>query len=109
VRHRRDVEQLARPQLDDAPVVERGRRDARDDEPDVLDRSPRRPDRRPDVLRPSPPRLIGRTADGDAGQSHDLESALRHLPDFIGSLKAANCYFGEHMNLGIWRSEDVEI
>src|SRR5579883_2696628 len=83
----RDVEEIARPQLDHAAIGERRRCYPRYHEPDVLDHAPLSPNAGANVLGPLPPRLVGGAADGQSSDAHDLEPAKDHLPHFVGRLE----------------------
>lgn len=87
VRRRGDVEQLARAHLDDRPIVERCCCRAGDYHPDVLDAAPRGPDGRPDVLGPPPPRLVGRTSDGEPADADDVEPPPLHVAGLVGRVE----------------------
>src|SRR5438093_4120288 len=58
VRHRQDVKELSRSQLDDASIIERSRRGAGEHQANVLNVAPSRAHAWADVLAPLPPRFI---------------------------------------------------
>jgi deferrochelatase/peroxidase EfeB len=75
-------------ELDDAAVLERGGRRARDHQADVLDLAARLADAGADVQRPLPARLVGGAADRQAADVDDLEAALLHLADLVRRVEA---------------------
>jgi hypothetical protein len=83
VRNRRDVERLSRTELEHTAIVEGRRRDAAEDEPDVLDLAACFADRRADVLGPSPARLVLRTPNGDSANPDGVEPALWERSRFV--------------------------
>jgi hypothetical protein len=88
VRRTGDVEQIPLPELDGGSVWERGRRRPSQHQSHMLDGASVAPDRRADMDRPLPARLVSCPADRDVAEPDDLESAVRHLPNFIGILKS---------------------
>jgi len=58
VRHRRNVKELARSQLDHAPIIERSRRSAGEHQANALNVAASRAQAQPDVFALFPPRFI---------------------------------------------------
>src|SRR5262249_28776249 len=87
VRDLRDIEQLAGPKLEYPSVLQRSRRRARDDQPDM--RHPATPgaDGRADVLAPPPPRLVSCWANSETANVYDFELSLLHYACLVGGLE----------------------
>src|SRR5262249_37770869 len=92
VRHRRDVEELTRPELDDPAVLERRRGRALEDHPPVLHVAPCGTHIRPHVLRPPPPPLIGGATDGYAADPDNLQPALGKAAPLVGPFESFEDY-----------------
>src|SRR5262245_19404915 len=88
VRHRGDMKQLAGPQLDGRPIVERDGGGTRYHETDMLDRAAGGSGLRSNVLGPAPAGLVGGSADRHAAKPDQIEAALGHGPGFIRGFEA---------------------
>ena len=88
VRYWRDVKEIACSQLENAPIVESGRRRAGQHKANVLDPAPSGANTRTDVLAPLPAWLVGGAPDRHASQVHQLESPFLQHANFIRRLEA---------------------
>jgi hypothetical protein len=88
VRLRRYVEELSRAQLYYSAIGEGSGSPAREHQTDVLYGAADRTHTWAYMGRPTPARFVGRAADGEAAEMHELEATLDHLSDFVGRFEA---------------------
>src|SRR5262245_33747312 len=88
VRPRGNMKQFSRSQFHNRAVLEGCRSCAGKHETDVFDAAAYGSDAGTDMFRPSPTRFIRGTSDRHSADTHDLESALHRLPDFIWCFKS---------------------
>src|SRR5262249_5915676 len=87
VRILRYVEQLAGTQLEHPAIVERGRGNAGENEPDVLHGTACFPQPGTYMLAPAPPRFIGCAANGHPADMHELELAFGQNASLVGRIE----------------------
>jgi hypothetical protein len=92
MRHRRDVKELARSQLDDASIIECSRRGAGEHQSNVLNAAPSRAHAWADVLAPLPPRFISGATNRYPAEMHNLETTFFHHASFIRRVKGFENY-----------------
>src|SRR5262245_19091322 len=88
VRLRRDVEGGTCRQVENAAVVERGRRMAGQNDSEMLDAAAPLTELRADVLGPFPARFVRRAAQSLTADGDELEPSLFELPHFVRLVEA---------------------
>src|SRR5260370_27308027 len=88
VRYWRDVKEIACSQLENAHIVESGRRCAGQHKANVLDPATGGANTRTDVLAPFPTRLVGGAPDRHASKMYQLESPFLQDANFIRRFEA---------------------
>jgi len=93
---RRDLEDVARPDLELGSVAHLDSYSTSEGDPEVMELARVRSRNRLDVHRPSPPRLVADAADNPVIELDDIDPAVGNRPDVIRVCESASlevCHF----------------